>query len=600
MRKLILTYTFFVTFLIVSGQKQAVNWFFGDSISLEFRVGGVVLSSKSAMYAPEGCATASDSSGKLLFYSNGKSVWNRQHIVMPGGDSLFGEPEVTQPVLCLPEPGFNPRFWYLFTNSPYTHRKLSYALIDMQADNGQGAVISHHIDLMQGPSERLTAVNHCNGRDVWIIAHRQSNNRFYAFLLRPEGIVAQPVVSDLLLPYDMNGSGYLKASPSGSLLAMGMRAGNIVLALLQFNNETGEVSDPLLISADGLHYCYGLAFSHDSRRLYAGFGGEQYRIMQYDLTHKPWRDLASTGYRVSLGNNYGFQEAPDGRIYVAQVNGSWLGCILHPEELGSRCDFVPNHLFIGQSRCRMGLPSFNQSLFNRPSLESKHVCEQNPIVLQLPVSSTIDSITWYPDWTENPNWRYTTTTDSLVFSYNSEGNYQLAAILWHCGTSDTAFGVARVALTPEVDLGQDTVLFHGQSILLQVNNIDSCLWGDGLREPERLITNSGFYSVTAWRGVCSNSDSILVSTRSVPFYIPNVFTPNGNGANDTWRPVVPSETNYSVLVFDRFGARVAEIRPGSAGWDGNVAGKPCAEGVYIWMLNHPPDPVVYGSVLVIR
>ncbi|PKP27816.1 MAG: hypothetical protein CVU06_00970 [Bacteroidetes bacterium HGW-Bacteroidetes-22] len=600
MRKLIAISVFFISFLAAFGQRQANHWFFGDSISLEFRVGGVVVTSKSAMYAPEGCATASDSLGNLLFYSNGKSVWNRQHLIMSGGDSLFGEPDVTQSVLCLPEPGFNPRFWYLFTNSPYTHRKLSYVLIDMQAGNGLGAVVSPHTDLMQGPSERMTAVNHCNGRDVWIIAHRQSNNRFYAFLLKPEGIVAQPVVSDLSLPYDMNGSGYLKASPSGSYLAMGMRAGNVVLALLQFNNETGEVSDPLLISTDGLHYCYGLAFSHDSRRLYAGFGGEQYRVMQYDLTHKPWSDLASTGYRVSLGNNYAFQEAPDGRIYVAQVNGSWLGCILHPGELGARCDFVPNHLFIGQSRCRMGLPSFNQSLFYRPSLENKHVCELNPLVLSLPIASTVDSITWHPDWVENPWWTFTTTVDSLVFSYYAEGTYQIAAVLWHCGTSDTAFGLATVALTPEVNLGADTVLFDGQSIFLQLNDVDSCLWGDGLRESGRLVNQPGLYSVTAWSGVCSNTDSLLISTRSVPVFIPNVFTPNGNGANDVWRPVVPSETSYTIQVFDRFGARVAEIVPGSVGWDGNVGGKPCAEGIYIWVLNRPPDPLVYGSVLVIR
>ena len=599
MRRILATGVMWVLFLVVLGQKQANHWFFGDSVAMEFRQGGVVVTSQSSMYAPEGCATASDGDGNLLFYSNGSAVWNRHHEVMAGGGSLTGEADVTQSVLCIPKPGCQFRYWYLFVNSPYDHRKISYVVIDMEMADGLGAVVET-ADLMNGPSERMTAVNHCNGRDVWLIAHRQYDNQFYAFLVRPEGIVSQPVVSGVGLPYDMNGSGYMKVAPSGRYLAMGMRSGDVVLALMHFNNQTGSVTDPLLISAGGLSYCYGLAFSHDSRRLYAGFGGEQYRIMQFDLDMEPWAEVPSTAYRVSLGNNYGFQEAPDGRIYVAQVNGSWLGCILRPGELGARCDYVPNHLYVGDTKCRMGLPSFNQSLFFRPSLEMSFVCEENLLMLRLPMNVLRDSIVWYPDFDQDITWCSTTLVDSVEVAFHQPGSYRTAAVVWHCGTSDTAFGTVHVALQPNVDLGTDTVLFEGESINLSLSGIDSCLWQDGSNAWSRWVTMPGEYHVTAWNGVCSNSDSVVISSRKVPVFMPNVFTPNGNGFNDRWLPVVPFSTDYRVVVFDRFGARVAEIVPGSAGWDGTFGGKPCAEGIYVWVLDRPPDTPVYGSVMVIR
>jgi gliding motility-associated-like protein len=596
------TIVFLLSLLAAMGQQQAGKWYFGDSLSLDFRQGGVVAQVNSAMFAPEGCATACDIQGNLLFYSNGRKIWNRNNVVMEGGDTLRGEADVTQSVLCLPEPGESPRLWYVFTNSPNTYRRLSYSVVDMNAAGGLGAVVVHNLPLMQGPSERLAAVSHCNGRDVWVVAHRQSNNRFYSFLLSDEGVASQPVVSDLLLPYDLNGSGYLKASPSGRFMAMGMRSGNVYLALMLFDNSRGELSEPVLFSVDAsmpYSYCYGLAFSHDSRYMYAGIGGEQYRIMQYDLGTLPRSDIPLTGYRVSLGNNYALQEAPDGRIYVAQVNASWLGCVLHPERGGTACDYVPNHLFLGENRCKQGLPSFNQSIFSRPSIANRSLCEHQEVVFRLTGSYPKDSVVWIPDFLHNQLEKYTTECDSLVFAFATEGEYLAAALLWHCGRVDTAFGPISVAAAPEVDLGVDTVLFEGQSLLLSVGVVDSCFWNDGSTELQRWISQPATYWVTAYNGVCSGSDTLAIRNQVAPVFLPNVFTPDGNGSNDEWKPVFPAETSYSVSVFDRFGALVAELANGMA-WDGTCGGSPCAEGVYVWVLQREAQQPVYGSVMVIR
>jgi hypothetical protein len=75
--------------LALVGQVESTHWYFGDSAAIKFVDTGVVALTESAMFSREGCATISDSSGNLLFYTTGFQVWNRDHELMPNGDSLF-------------------------------------------------------------------------------------------------------------------------------------------------------------------------------------------------------------------------------------------------------------------------------------------------------------------------------------------------------------------------------------------------------------------------------------------------------------------------------------------------------------------------------
>ncbi|MBC7922739.1 MAG: hypothetical protein H7Z75_16795, partial [Ferruginibacter sp.] len=72
----------------VYGQKEANVWHFGDRAGLDFNqckpspVAG-------SMASPNGCAVISHpKTGQLLFYSNARQVFNRNHRLMPHGDSL--------------------------------------------------------------------------------------------------------------------------------------------------------------------------------------------------------------------------------------------------------------------------------------------------------------------------------------------------------------------------------------------------------------------------------------------------------------------------------------------------------------------------------
>jgi large repetitive protein len=86
---------------------------------------------------------------------------------------------------------------------------------------------------------------------------------------------------------------------------------------------------------------------------------------------------------------------------------------------------------------------------------------------------------------------------------------------------------------------------------------------------------------------CAGYDSIFVKVYEGPtYYVPNAFTPNGDGLNDIFRviPVGISNTVY-FRVFNRFGNLVFETNQWLKGWDGTFFGKPQPNGAYVWMVS---------------
>jgi gliding motility-associated-like protein len=69
------------------------------------------------------------------------------------------------------------------------------------------------------------------------------------------------------------------------------------------------------------------------------------------------------------------------------------------------------------------------------------------------------------------------------------------------------------------------------------------------------------------------------------FYIPNSFTPNGDGLNEVFKGVGIGITSYTIMIFDRWGELIFQSDNLDQGWDGTFKGKGgnvVQEGVYVW------------------
>lgn len=95
---------------------------------------------------------------------------------------------------------------------------------------------------------------------------------------------------------------------------------------------------------------------------------------------------------------------------------------------------------------------------------------------------------------------------------------------------------------------------------------------------ELIVTNIFGCTDTMWQTV--RIDGVF------SVYVPNAFTPNDDGRNDIFMPLVRDDAgrDYDLRVFDRWGTEVFQADQPTIGWDGRVNGAPPVTGVYVWKL----------------
>jgi large repetitive protein len=121
------------------------------------------------------------------------------------------------------------------------------------------------------------------------------------------------------------------------------------------------------------------------------------------------------------------------------------------------------------------------------------------------------------------------------------------------------------------------------------------------------LNNDANFKLKVTDGVgCVGFDEIFIKVYEGPkYYIPNSFTPNGDGLNDIFR-VIPAGIANTVYfrVFNRWGEILFETNQWLKGWDGSFKGKPQPNGTYVWMIKGTDKDnkkiELSGTVLLIR
>ncbi|MGE5409810.1 MAG: hypothetical protein ACM3MI_02535, partial [Clostridiales bacterium] len=311
-----------VPVIAYSQGKQANYWYFGYHTGLNFNTGSpppTVLSNgmtSNDQSEFNGTASISDSEGNLLFYSDGRTIWNKSHNIMLNGSEMGWYS--TQGAMIVPDPT-NADLYYFFnfnwagSGSPYNFQ---YSVIDMSLDGGLGGVVADKksILLVENTTTHLSAVFHKNKEDIWVVTHGLNDSKFYSFLVTSTGLLS-PMVSNAGTVCDSQ-IGYMKISPNGNKIAISQYQSIAYVSffdLLDFNNENGVVSDVHLVHNQ--INSFGLEFSPDNKVLYSNAGFLQF--YQYDLTAGTPEQIIQS--QVQLTNEFlsvgALQLAPDGKIY---------------------------------------------------------------------------------------------------------------------------------------------------------------------------------------------------------------------------------------------------------------------------------------------
>lgn len=579
MLKKILLYFNLLFIIPVFGQNYASSWYFGEHAGLRFD-GDVQTINNPEFIAEAGCTVICDSSGVLMFYTNGESVWNRNHFPMFNGDSLKGSPQLNQNSIIIPLPESND-IYYLFTiSNKDTINGFHYSVVDMNLDNGLGGIIEKNTHIKNGVLEKITGVEHCNDKDYWVVIHDDENN-FLSYLVDKNGLSYAPVSSSVGSKPKAD-VGSMKISPRGDLLVLPINDEDLLAEVFDYDNETGIVSSPrsILASEEDTH-CYGTAYSPSGDKLYLSTRGKDYSVWQYNLSHES--DL--TGSRIATGNNFAMQLGPDGIIYIACENRSYLNAIVNPNEEGKDCSYVSQALELTNSTSLMGLPNFVQSWFYKANISTKNLCLGDTTVIELSGSYIYDSCQLS---IENYNGQQVFGTSIIPahFAFTEEGSYFLNLKYFHCGVEEKISNEIIISSPPVSTTRHET--FYGGMDMLTLDageGYDHYLWNSGGIDRYETVYNSGIFTVKKTISGCSSIDTIIVEDQIYHPFVPNAFTPNNDGKNDCFGIINPlSGFSTKIMVFSRDGVLLFESSDPYVCWNGEYMGKGCPMGSYIYKL----------------
>lgn len=510
-------------------QGEANIWYFGERAGLDFNSGVPVALTNGQLDTLEGCATISNNSGQLLFYTDGITVWDRNHTIMPNGTGLFGHPSSSHAATIVPLPG-SATLFYVFTLDAFVGSNgFCYSIVDMSLNGGNGAVTTKNVQIYTPSNEKLCIVKHANNSDYWVVTHEWNSNNFVSHLLTSSGLSATPVISSighLVTGSTDNVLGQMKISPNGTKLAICHMYDKV--ELFDFDVNTGIVSNLNVLKNNNPDLAYGVEFSPNSEVLYIttlNQSIENYRVLQFDLNAT---NIPASAQTIFLSSNYNFkfwgmQLGPDGKIYVTQPLKTSLAVIHNPNTLGTGCNFQQNAVDLGGKICKLGLPPFVSSFFFTPAIQFQNACVGESAQFQLS-NATITSANWnFGDGTTStslsPTHTYatagtytvtvsttspsgsgsatreivisaiptaTTPTNSLICDDNNDGFYNFdlttktAAIL--NGQSATQYGVRYFANATDYanniaianpNSYQNTIAYQVQTIIAEVYNLDN-------------------------------------------------------------------------------------------------------------------------------
>lgn len=376
-----------------------------------------------------------NSSGDFLFSSNGIYIMNAVNDTMVNGSGLnpayftslkdsFGL-TIPQANLIIPFPSDSTKY-YLFheTSDDYGNTfsafYLYYSIIDMSQDSGRGAVIQKNVVLLNDTllDGRLTACKHANGRDWWLVCHKNLSNKYCTFLITPSGIEG-PYFQNIG-QYREDFFGQVVFSPDGNKFAF-YEPYLSDLDVMDFDRCTGQFSNPINIAINDSAIGGGAAFSPNSQVLYVS---SMNYVYQFDVTAP---NVAATQTTVATYDGFishfatGFylsQLAPDGKIYINCGNSTQdIHVINYPDSIGLGCDVCQHCIH---------LPAINFfTIANHPNYflggVASGICDSLGLGIQPTIVSVTNGLRLYPNPVSN-------TSEEIIFTYPSTGEHSIIVI----------------------------------------------------------------------------------------------------------------------------------------------------------------------------
>ncbi|MEM1119986.1 MAG: gliding motility-associated C-terminal domain-containing protein [Bacteroidota bacterium] len=193
---------------------------------------------------------------------------------------------------------------------------------------------------------------------------------------------------------------------------------------------------------------------------------------------------------------------------------------------------------------------------------------------------------------DNANYAWTDGQQTQSIQVTESGIYEVEVTQNNCTSRDNIS--ITVESPPSVTLGNDTTICTGETLILAVpENVNNYQWQDGSSTSTQTVTQSGPYKLTGTIDNCQITANIQVNMEDCPsdqlcqMYLPNSFSPNGDGFNDALQVLTDCELQFFAMeVYDRWGNLVFATNDSQQTWDGTYNGQSLDQGVYLWTVQY--------------
>lgn len=401
----------------VCSQSLPLKWYFGYKSGLNFTKGSPYvirgqtgettikgIQNKWMTVENEPFLVMSDQKGKVLFYSDGRRIWDDN---FGECDSLLTASRSHSQILGVQLPGSEATYLILTPNGT-RDVVYSWSFTEVEVRNKIKVIKTGQIfadgKFMQG----ATIVPHCNGKDYWAVLHKagKENKDYYSFLINKSGI-QKPIISkgEFGVVYRRDTSQYSQISVSAvnnrfnviatAFYGQGKKGG---VELMAFDNRNGKLNklawlDNFTDASD----VYGVCFSPNDSLLYVteceGEKVNQFRVY-YNTESKINGSRMVLHHGSETNARFGqIQMGPDSCLYIpSDFNGmaydlgcNFIGVIKKPNELAGKANWLPEEICIPvdyKMHTGLGLPSFTKFHKDCPQEKIMEVGEENIVKIK--------------------------------------------------------------------------------------------------------------------------------------------------------------------------------------------------------------------------
>jgi hypothetical protein len=439
---------------------QVKNWVFGDSVWLHFSDTGIV-QKLIPLSNYEASSSISNNNDELIYYQTASEIFNKYGKLITktkGGNSstqgsyIFKHYLDTSLVLSLTNDEGNPNL----NMNLYFHSFI---------DSGQ-FLFKNRI-LLKNTPEGLGLILHKNKNDIWIASHSINSDSFYLFLIKKNANVICPIIqkkggdfSNGKITKWYNGGAINFSNDGSTMVSFGCESnlsGNERVDLFRFNNETGQLTDNIIINEISPTHA---EFSSNSKFLYLTSN----QLVQYSIQEFNKAQISNSRFVITPNSNNAIgkiQQTIDGKILVAYFDSLYLGIINSPNELGMKAQYQENGIRLNIGISKRGLPNFNASYFYTPSIDFAYIEDCWEHRYSFEGRDTIKANSWKWFFRKN-NFIDSILTKNCEYQFLDTGLWQVSHIATNSNRTDTVTKTITIHSKWQKDiLGNDTFYCQG-------------------------------------------------------------------------------------------------------------------------------------------